>query len=574
MLKEEIEYTKLMNIKPINMVWNSASSKLIIEDTIKYLLEDYNTKDQSLNTFISYIYEDDKQKILSMFCNDLKDIYKNNNKIHVLYRIKDNDKVIKMILNGIILKNNGDYYLVCSSYPYLTIKNLFLKEEENKLSQFNVTESKKSIYAYKFDTVTGLCNEYHFKEMVSKFLINVKDKSQRAAFVVVDLDDFKYVNDSFGHDFGDLLLKEVAKIIMTVIPKNAIACRYSGDTFLIFLPQAKNKKEILSTTRYLYNELDKPNVVNGNVIYLTTSMGAAIYPDQGTDYLTLLKNADAAMYEAKRNSTRECQFFNESFRDKVNRIYNIQKELRTALTNKEIYVVFQPKVAFEDSRVNGFEALVRWNNKKFGNISPAEFIPLAESSKMILKIGSFVIEEVFRKVKFLLVKGKRNFKIAVNLSEMQLREDVVLVQLKTLLNKYKISPSYIEVEITETMLMKSFEKNIKILDEIKRLGISIALDDFGTGYSSLNYLTKLPIDVLKIDRSFVVDLMDDPKSRCIVENIINLSHQLGIEVVAEGIEEKSQVEYLKEIFCDIGQGYYYSKPRSFEEIVNLIGKRI
>ena len=258
----------------------------------------------------------------------------------------------------------------------------------------------------------------------------------------------------------------------------------------------------------------------------------------------------------------------------LNRVYSLQKGLRTALKNEELYVMFQPKVSLDNSLVNGFEALVRWQSNEFGFVSPAEFIPIAESTKMIIPIGSFILEEVFKKIKCLLNEGYDTFKIAVNLSEMQLREDVVISDFKRLINKYKISPKYIEVEITESMLMKSFDKNLKILQEIKGLGVSIALDDFGTGYSSLNYLTKLPIDVLKIDRSFVIDLITNPKSKCIVENIINLSHQLGIEVVAEGVEDKYQVEYLRTILCDIVQGYYFSKPRMFEQIKEIIGKEI
>ena len=392
--------------------------------------------------------------------------------------------------------------------------------------------------------------------------------------IIINLDNFKYVNDSFGHDFGDLLLKEISYSILESVTDDIVVSRYSGDTFLLFKPDITDINEVIDLCNIIIKSFEEPNIVDGRKIYLTASIGVALSPDHGIDYNTLLKNADAAMYEAKKNGKNECDFFNDNLAVELNRVYNLQKGLRTALQNNEVYVMFQPKVSLDDSLVNGFEALARWESHEFGLVSPAEFIPIAESSKMIVPIGSFVLEEVFKKTKCLLNQGNDNFKIAVNLSEMQLREDIVLLEFKSLIKKYKINPKYIEVEITESMLMKSFDKNVKILEEIKKLGVSIALDDFGTGYSSLNYLTKLPIDVLKIDRSFVIDLMSNPKSKCIVENIINLSHQLGIEVVAEGVEDKSQVEYLRTILCDVVQGYYFSKPRMFDGIKNIIGKEI
>lgn len=267
------------------------------------------------------------------------------------------------------------------------------------------------------------------------------------------------------------------------------------------------------------------------------------------------------------------QIFSNEMGNKVVKEYALQKELRTSLENNEIYVVYQPKVSLEDSTVQGFEALARWNNKKFGEISPGKFIPLAEESKMIVPIGSFVLEEACRKIKFLSSKGYTDFKIAVNLSEVQFQEEIVINVLRKLIKKYQISSRHLELEITESMFMKSFESNLKVLEEIKDMGVTIALDDFGTGYSSFSYLTKLPIDVLKIDRSFILDVCTNPKEKCMVEGIIRLAHQLGIQVVAEGVEEEEQVEYLKAIFCDFVQGYYFSRPKPFNEIIDIVGKK-
>ncbi len=580
MISEELElsYEKILDsidISGISVIWSPSESKLIVDDKIINIIAEYDIKDQTLDQFLKFVDGKDRQKILNFFISDLSKSYEDREQIEQSFKIKGiSYKVNKFILVGKVVKNNLRYYFIGTIYSLNELENHYndinFWRENWKKSFMNKTINSVA----QCDRITGLPNKYLFKNMVSNLLKKAVENNKRAAMIIIDLDNFKYVNDSFGHDFGDLLLKEVAYNIFLSVTEDVLISRYSGNTFLLFKPNIMDVQEIVTLCNVITKSFEEPNMVEGKKFYLTASIGVSLSPDHGIDYNTLLKNADAAMYEAKKNGKNECDFFDNSLSVELNRVYSLQKGLRIALQNNEFYVVFQPKVSLDNSVVNGFEALARWNSKEFGEVSPAEFVPIAESSKMILPIGSFVLEEVFKKIKCLLNEGNDDFKIAVNLSEMQLREDVVLSDFKNLIKKYKIQPKYIEVEITESMLMKSFDKNVKILQEIKGLGVSIALDDFGTGYSSLNYLTKLPIDVLKIDRSFVIDLMKNPKSKCIVENIINLSHQLGIEVVAEGVEDKSQVEYLRTILCDVVQGYYYSKPRIFEDIKNLIGKII
>lgn len=580
MISEELElsYEKILDsidISGISVIWSPSESKLIVDDKIINIIAEYDIKDQTLDQFLKFVDGKDRQKILKFFISDLGKSYEDREQIEQSFKIKGiSYKVNKFILVGKVVKNNLRYYFIGTIYSLNELENHYndinFWRENWKKSFMNKTINSVA----QCDRITGLPNKYLFKSMVSNLLKKAVENNKRAAMIIIDLDNFKYVNDSFGHDFGDLLLKEVAYNIFLSVTEDVLISRYSGNTFLLFKPNIIDIQEIVTLCNIITKSFEEPNTVEGKKFYLTASIGVSLSPDHGIDYNTLLKNADAAMYEAKKNGKNECDFFDNSLSVELNRVYSLQKGLRIALQNNEFYVVFQPKVSLDNSVVNGFEALARWNSKEFGEVSLAEFVPIAESSKMILPIGSFVLEEVFKKIKCLLNEGNDDFKIAVNLSEMQLREDVVLSDFKNLIKKYKIQPKYIEVEITESMLMKSFDKNVKILQEIKGLGVSIALDDFGTGYSSLNYLTKLPIDVLKIDRSFVIDLMKNPKSKCIVENIINLSHQLGIEVVAEGVEDKSQVEYLRTILCDVVQGYYYSKPKIFEDIKNLIGKII
>ena len=438
-----------------------------------------------------------------------------------------------------------------------------VKGEISELEQYN--DLDETTFA-EYDRVTLLPSVDVFKNIVKNNIKNSIINNTSASLILFDIDNFKHVNDSFGHEFGDSMLRIISSEVRNSINREVLMCRYSGNTFILF---QNSESEIEKTIEEIFNVFKQSH----EDIYLTISMGISVVPKDGISYDLLLKNADIAMYEAKQNGKNNYKFFSNEMGNKVVKEYALQKELRTSLENNEIYVVYQPKVSLEDSTVQGFEALARWNNKKFGEISPGKFIPLAEESKMIVPIGSFVLEEACRKIKFLSSKGYTDFKIAVNLSEVQFQEEIVINVLRKLIKKYQISSRHLELEITESMFMKSFESNLKVLEEIKDMGITIALDDFGTGYSSFSYLTKLPIDVLKIDRSFILDVCTNPKEKCMVEGIIRLAHQLGIQVVAEGVEEEEQVEYLKAIFCDFVQGYYFSRPKPFNEIIDIVGKK-
>ncbi|MDD5793382.1 EAL domain-containing protein [Clostridium sp. HCP1S3_B4] len=425
-----------------------------------------------------------------------------------------------------------------------------------------------------FDVVTNLPSSTYTKRTIDNYLKISQKENESCALVLVNIDNFKYINDTYGHEDGDRILKKVAIRLSKIIEAGDLICRYSGDEFIIFRHGIESFNEAKDLAILLRKSFEEGIKLNGNEIFITVSIGVALSPDNGSNYNILLKNADTALYRAKNDGKDEIQFFDNSISTEIDRVYAIEKGLRTAISDNELYVVFQPKVVLQDSTVNGFEALLRWKSKELGNVSPMEFIPVAESTRMIIPIGRFVLEEVFKKVKNLLNEGHDDFKVAVNFSEVQFRYSNIIDDFKTFIKKYNVPSKYIEVEITESMLMKTCDENIEQLNKIKSLGISVALDDFGTGYSSFNYLTKLPIDVLKIDRSFVIDLLNDKKSRCIVEAIIELSHELGINVVAEGVEEEKQVEYLKGILCDVVQGYYYSKPDEFNNVKKLLGRKL
>lgn len=484
--------------------------------------------------------------------------------------IKNNLEEIEVKITNIL---GGDIWISVKGQARKSNKGEFLGFEGYV---HNITREKeahlKLEYISYYDELTGLNNRKQFKNIIEKELEKHIVSESRGALIIIDIDNFKFINDSYGHKCGDILLEKFSEDLKKIFNDDQLLCRFGGDEFLIFISSISYLNEINTTVRKIMDILKNPYDINGHKIYSSTSIGVSVFPDDGEDFEVLLKNADAAMYIAKSNGKNQWQMFNNNISREINRIYSIQRGLRTALDNDEMFVVFQPKVRLTDDEVNGFEALLRWKSNEIGFVSPGEFIPVAENTRLIIPIGKFVLREVFAKVKYLLSEGYDNFKIAVNLSEIQLRDGNLLEYFNSLIEEFNVSPKYIEVEITESMIMKSVDKNIECLLQIKELGASIALDDFGTGYSSLNHLTKLPIDVLKIDRSFVIDMAENDKSRYIVENIIQLSHKLGMTVVAEGVEEKEQVDYLRSIECDTVQGFYYSKPEYFENIISMLSK--
>lgn len=513
-----------------------------------------NNLNISIDEFCDYIHENHVEKFLCLFneCN----LAKKDFKLHLKSPCLEMDNWIKIHLNKVIVEEE------VIGYEGYVSKVIDSNEDE-------VAPLENTPY---LDEVTGLHKRIYLKDKIDFYLGINKNSNKKSALIILGLDNFKYINDTFGVTYGDKYLKSVARELKNKIISDDYICRLEGDEFLIFLHNATTLTEIETKAQSIIDVFNKSYNIEGKQVHVTTSIGIAIYPDDGYRFDELIKNADAAMYEAKTKGKNQYQFFNDSIAQAMDRAYKIQNNLMSAIENEEMYVVFQPKVILAHERVNGFEALIRWNNKEIGNVPPNEFIPVAENNGMIVHLGNFVLREVFKKVDLLLKSGYSNFKIAVNLSDVQLRNQKLITYVKYLCDIYKIDGRYIEFEITEGILIKSYEDTLRSLYELKKLGSTIALDDFGTGYSSLNYLTKLPIDALKIDRSFVIDMIENHKSRWIVENIIQLSHKLGIEVVAEGVELEEQVDYLKSILCDIVQGYFYSKPESFEKVVNLLEK--
>lgn len=550
----------------INYIYSSDS--IINKITGVFILADFD-KEQivllgnnadilgiNFNT-LYFSFQKFKELIDRKYLNDLVHFIMNENyKVNeFIFEIIDNNgKRKKLSLQGKVNRNYEDY-LYFQGY-IIGVKNSDLDFKSTSLFDKGISDK--------------IINKNILKSKVEENLARGGDT--KSALMIFDVDNFSYINDYFGDLYGNLFLEKILKEIKLFLKENDVIYKVGGDRFLIFVSKTGAVKDIEAIAKGLLKIINTPYRIGNEDIYATASIGIAILNDNGKCFDDIVKNADIALYIAKGNGKNQYQFYNKNISNELDRVYSIQKRLTTAIEKDEMYVVFQPKINLNGEGVNGFEALLRWNNKELGNVPPSDFIPVAETSGLIIPIGKFVLNEVFHKAKCLLDSGYDNFKIAFNLSQVQLKDEDFIREFEKISKELNMPGKYIEVEITESMLIESFDKNISYLYRFKEMGASIALDDFGTGYSSLNYLTRLPIDSLKIDRSFVVDLLHNHKNRWVVENIIELSHKLGIEVVAEGVEEKEQVDYLREVLCDTVQGYYYSKPEVFEKAIKLLEK--
>lgn len=432
-------------------------------------------------------------------------------------------------------------------------------------------EELKIYFMSYYDDVTGISNRRLFVENLNESIKNNKE-NECIAVIFIDLDNFKYINDTYGHDLGDSFLGKFCEEIYSIVDKNCDFARFGGDEFVISKEKITNDIEVKKLLDDIINRFNDPIKINGKEVYCTLSIGVSLYPFDGESVDSLLKKADMAMYKAKVNGKNRYQFFDMKILEEFNRDFELEKGLRRALDKKEIELVYQAKVNTITEEVVGYESLCRWNSLELGFVSPGEFIPIAERTGLIINIGKFIMEESIKRCKQLSLTTNKKFKIAINLSDIQIRDDEIVNFVLETLKLYNLSPSYIEFEITESIIMKSVDENINILKRLKEIGVSIALDDFGTGYSSLSYLKILPIDVLKIDKSFIDGIGTDKKSEYIIERIVDLSHHLDISVVAEGVETREQLEYLRSINCDMIQGYYYSKPKTFKDVKEIIEK--
>lgn len=423
---------------------------------------------------------------------------------------------------------------------------------------------KKILHLASYDSLTGLLNRRSLLETLTESLEN---NHSLKAVIFIDLDNFKTINDSLGHSFGDLLIIEVANKLQSVSTLHKDVARISGDEFILVIHDIASIEQAKCIAKEILKQFEAPIRIESRILNVSASIGVAIYPDHAVTSEELLKISDMAMYRAKESGKNGYRIFDEGIKQEVEEKLRIELGIRNCLDNNEFELFFQPLFNTREGRVTSIEALLRTNSGALSKCSILQIIRIAEVTGQIIEIEKWVIKEACVAIQKINQYLEQPVNISINISAVHIMQPDFVVNIKGILKETGVYPKWIELEVTETSLMESFELNKKKLDELKKLGISIHLDDFGTGYSSLNYLTSLPIDRVKIDKSFVDSMLLTEKDSNIIKTIIKLAHNIGLQVVAEGVEQFEQFEILKNNNCELIQGYYISKPVNYEEII-------
>lgn len=423
------------------------------------------------------------------------------------------------------------------------------------------------------DPLTGLANRSLFYDRVHKSLSRARRSNSNISLLLVDLDRFKNINDTLGRDAGDYYLKQAALRLAETLRDTDTVARLSGDEFVIVLENIAEASDITSIAKKVLEAIARPLNIAGHEISCTASIGISLFPKDGDTIDQLLKYADLAMSRAKTLGKNRTEFYVKAMTDNAVNYLLLENDLRKAIDNNELCLHYQPQVDLQSGKIAGLEALVRWNHKERGLISPAEFIPLAEETGLIESLGAWVLNEACDSFHRWLLQGLNFGKVAVNLSPRQFRqENFEQIVVKTLLTT-RLSPEYLELEITESSAMENAAETIELLNCFADMGLSLSIDDFGTGYSSLAYLKRFPINKLKIDRSFIKDIDTDEAGAAIAKSIIDLAHNMSLQVVAEGVERQSQSSWLRDKNCDQVQGFYFARPMSEEQLMAFVADK-
>lgn len=468
---------------------------------------------------------------------------------------------------GELSKNfNKMLHIIKTNYEDLeSMHEELLSNEEQLRSNYDHIE----FLAY-HDILTNLPNKLAFLNYVNAVLVSSPSENRMHAVFFVDLDNFKTVNDTLGHEYGDSLLMKTAQILSSILGTDGMLARAGGDEFLLFKENIESKDSAVEFASQIIDFFKNPLDLEGEIVYVSMSIGISIYPENGILPNALIKNSDIAMYKSKDTGKNKFTLFDKKMEEELNRNTLIVEVLRNAIENNEIYIQYQPLLELESNNVIGFEALMRIRNDRLGHIPPDEFIPIAEESGLIIELSSWLLKEVCTFNRTLIDSGATPRPVSVNISLVQINRPGFVTTLSEILEETKLPPQYLELEITESTLVSSMMDATLLLNSLQELGVKVSLDDFGTGYSSLNYLTRMPINTLKIDKSFIDNISSSQKDSYIAESIIMLAHSLNIRVVAEGVEHEEQLMLLREQKCDFIQGYIYSPPLHPSELLDVI----
>lgn len=504
-----------------------------------------------------YVHSDDQAAVLSVFDG----LIEGEKGIDHMFRVINE--------NGLIIEVEAHSKKIFYRGQSTVIGTLHDVTERNKMQELNK-------FLVHYDSLTNLPNRHLFQEKLEKELIISKTLGQKCAVMFLDLDRFKYINDTLNHSVGDQLLKQISKRLeMCLDEKNTLA-RLSGDEFAVLVPNISSTNQIINLSKTIIQSLEDPFFIDDYNLYVTMSIGISIFPNDGEDVHTLMKNADSALHKSEESGKNTYHIYSSSMNIQTYKTFSLELGLRKAIELNQFEFHYQPKVSVKTKQIVGIEALIRWNHPEWGVLYPDEFIPLAEETGLIAEIGKWVKYNACKQNKIWQDAGLPAIPISINISAIRFLEKNLVENIVQVLEETKLDPGYLEIEITETSLLENEQMVLATLDELRNLGVRISLDDFGTGYSSLSYLKRFEgrIDTLKIDRSFVVDLSDKHpvNSNFITKAIIELAQHLKMEVVAEGVEVEEQLKILNEYKCEIVQGYLFSKPVPANELAILLEK--
>jgi len=450
---------------------------------------------------------------------------------------------------------------------HCSVRDITIRKE---LEEENKKQKKLLMHQVEHDILTGLPNRNLLQDRLTQAIKKASRDDKVLGVMFVDVDKFKSVNDSLGHDAGDMLLKTIALRMKNSIRETDTVARLSGDEFIVLLDGCKDVSDIFVAIKKLVNAFQEPFLMGNESFKITMSIGVSVYPHDGETASKLLKNADIAMYKAKSKGRNRYVFFDQEMNQETNEHLEIEKSLQKALIHNEFMIYYQPQINLQTEHIVGFEALIRWNHPTRGLTVPGYFIHIAEESELIVEIGNWVIAEVMRQIKVWYDMGLNPGKVAINIAGKQLESAGLIAFMIQNLKESGCRPEWIEMEIVERFIMKDTTKSIALLKRFRELGVDISIDDFGTGHSSLAYLKQLPITKLKIDQSFVQNLEESKEDRAIARTIIELGRGLGLKVLAEGVETKEQKEFIYTSGCELMQGYLFSKPISAAETEILL----
>jgi diguanylate cyclase (GGDEF)-like protein len=509
--------------------------------------------DVPLDRLVEALHPEDRPR----FSQSLEQCLHGTGSLDIEYRVAWPDGTFRW------LRTKGDALLDLEGDP---IKVLWVTED---VSQRKDMDARVRFLAH-HDLLTGLPNRTLFQDRLQQALAAAKRMESRVALLFIDLDRFKYVNDSFGHRAGDILLQTVAARLRGCVRETDTVCRHAGDEYLIVLSALRDPTEAALVAGKVLTTFEEPFDLDGQEIQISASVGISVYPDDGQTSEDLIRNADAAMYHSKKNGRNRYEFFTSELTAPVAERLVLANQLRRAVERNELVLHYQPQYEANGNRLIATEALVRWNHAEHGLLTPDSFIPLAEESDIIHLIGEWVLGEACRQVNAWQNEGRRVVPVAINFSALQFRRANLVQGVSSALARHGLEPRHLEIELTENAIMQDPKEAATILDELHDMGVGISIDDFGTGYSSLNYLKRFPIDKLKIDRGFVEDLPYDLNDSAIVQAIINLAKSLRMTVVAEGVETKAQLDFLRALGCDAYQGYLGGRPMEAERFALLL----